>query len=145
MLGNLFGVIISTVFVEFVVSEQLHLPTIVDETLLIGFTFLVFLIATITLAVLGSRAYYPQPFWQSSVVDRSVDSSLRKQCHQLAKQFLLSPREEEVLNLLIRGRSGLFIQESLYLSKSTVKTHIRHIYTKIGVSSRQQLLDKVRF
>lgn len=43
--------------------------------------------------------------------------------------------------MLLLGRSGPYISEDLYLSKSTVKTHIRHIYDKTGVSSRQQLID----
>lgn len=59
----------------------------------------------------------------------------------IAERFSLTPREEEILGMLLLGRSGPYISEDLYLSKSTVKTHIRHIYDKTGVSSRQQLID----
>lgn len=50
-------------------------------------------------------------------------------------------REEEVLAMLGKGRSAPFIADSLFISKGTVKTHTRHIYDKMGVHSKQELLD----
>lgn len=55
----------------------------------------------------------------------------------------LSPREREVATLLARGRSLPFIQEELYISAGTAQTHARHIYKKMGVHSRQELIDCV--
>lgn len=55
----------------------------------------------------------------------------------------LSPREREVASLLARGRSLPFIQEELYISAGTAQTHARHIYKKMGVHSRQELIDRV--
>ena len=69
-------------------------------------------------------------------------SDLAQATGEIARRFSLTPREEEILGMLLQGRSGPYIAEDLYLSKSTVKTHIRHIYDKIGISSRQQLIDK---
>jgi HD-GYP domain-containing protein (c-di-GMP phosphodiesterase class II) len=48
----------------------------------------------------------------------------------------LTGREVEVLRLLARGRSSRSIAASLVLSEQTVNHHVRHIYTKIGVSTR---------
>jgi len=48
----------------------------------------------------------------------------------------LSPREVEVLSLLVRGMSNRQIAAQLFVSVRTVGSHIEHIYTKIGVSSR---------
>lgn len=53
----------------------------------------------------------------------------------------LSPREREILGLISKGRDVPYIEQELVLSKSTVKTHIRHIYEKCEVSSRQALID----
>jgi DNA-binding CsgD family transcriptional regulator len=55
--------------------------------------------------------------------------------------FGLTQREREVLRLLIAGRSSRRIQEELFISESTANTHIRHIYGKVGIHSRQELLD----
>jgi DNA-binding NarL/FixJ family response regulator len=48
----------------------------------------------------------------------------------------LSEREAEVLALLIDGSSNREIAEDLYLSVNTVKTHLKAIYRKLGVSNR---------
>ena len=64
-------------------------------------------------------------------------------CQALAAIYGLSPRETEVLELVVQGRSYAVVQEELCLSGSTVKTHMSHIYTKTGATGRQALLDLV--
>lgn len=55
----------------------------------------------------------------------------------------LSQRETEVLLLFAQGRSANWIADELYISNSTVRTHLRNAYTKLGVHSRQELLNVV--
>lgn len=62
-------------------------------------------------------------------------------CDMLVKRYALTPRESDVLPLLLQGRTISRIQEALYISAGTVSTHIRHIYQKTGVADRQGLLD----
>jgi DNA-binding NarL/FixJ family response regulator len=50
----------------------------------------------------------------------------------------LTDREREVLELLADGRSTRQIAEQLYLGEETVKTHLGHIYQKLGVGDRVQ-------
>ena len=61
----------------------------------------------------------------------------------LAGRYGLTPREAEVLPLIIKGRTIARIQEELHISQGTVSTHTRHIYQKMGVRNRQGLLDMV--
>ena len=56
------------------------------------------------------------------------------------KQYNISPREQEVLLLLLQGKSNNEIGETLYVSRNTIKTHIRNIYTKLGVNNRYELI-----
>lgn len=70
-------------------------------------------------------------------------SPLAHVCACLSEEHLLTAREQEVLILLASGRNVPHIRQALYLSESTVKTHVRHIYAKMGVHSRQELLDEV--
>jgi len=51
----------------------------------------------------------------------------------------LSPREREVYELLTQGRSNKDIARSLFISESTTKVHVRHIYEKLGVHTRAEL------
>lgn len=60
-------------------------------------------------------------------------------CQQLAKQFTLSTRESEVLGLLAQGKTRAEISNDLTLSEETIKTHMRHLYQKLGVHSRKEL------
>jgi DNA-binding NarL/FixJ family response regulator len=59
--------------------------------------------------------------------------------HRVAGPELLTPREAEVLELLHSGRSNAEIAAVLHISIETVRTHARHVYRKLGVSSRRQL------
>jgi DNA-binding NarL/FixJ family response regulator len=49
---------------------------------------------------------------------------------------LLSPREREVLVLVAEGRSNPEIAKALYIGEATVKTHLLHVFEKLGVSDR---------
>lgn len=62
-------------------------------------------------------------------------------CALIVDRYGLSPRESDVLPLLLEGRTISRIQEALYISAGTVSTHIRHIYQKTGVDNRQELID----
>ena len=44
---------------------------------------------------------------------------------------------------LARGRSQAYIRDALFLSKNTVATHTRRLYAKLGVHSKQELIDLV--
>lgn len=55
----------------------------------------------------------------------------------------LTAREAEIFALLAQGRNGAHIQRQLGVSYNTVKTHVAHIYTKLGVHSHQELIDLV--
>jgi DNA-binding NarL/FixJ family response regulator len=51
----------------------------------------------------------------------------------------LSPREHEVLVELAKGRSNAEIGGALFMSEATVKSHVTHLFTKLGRTNRVQL------
>ncbi|MDR2106617.1 MAG: LuxR C-terminal-related transcriptional regulator [Coriobacteriales bacterium] len=67
----------------------------------------------------------------------------RECCAQIAQAADFTPRETDVLLLLGQGRSIANISSSLFISENTAKSHIRSIYRKLGVHSKQELIDLV--
>ena len=70
----------------------------------------------------------------------AVASAIKARCTAVAREHGLSPRERDVLCLMAQGKNGSSIQEELGIAASTVKTHTQHIYTKLGVGDRQELM-----
>ncbi|MFQ9179510.1 MAG: response regulator transcription factor [Eggerthella lenta] len=61
----------------------------------------------------------------------------------MANTYLLSRRETEIMFFLAKGHNAAYIQEKLYISEGTAKTHIRHVYKKTNVHSQQELMRLV--
>lgn len=64
-------------------------------------------------------------------------------CRAIGCRHGLTKRETEVLGLLARGRDVAFICEELYLARNTVKGYSKRIYAKLGVHSKQEVIDLV--
>ncbi len=79
---------------------------------------------------------------QSATVARQADP-LRERCAALSDSYGLTPREREILEMLVRGRSKVHIAEAFLISENTVRGHVKHIYAKLDVHGKQELLDKV--
>lgn len=67
----------------------------------------------------------------------------RERCDAVMRQYDLSQREMEVFLCLAKGRNAEYIQQKLFISGNTAKTHIAHIYRKMGINSQQRLIDMV--
>lgn len=60
------------------------------------------------------------------------------------KKLSLTTREYEVLQLLTQGHSNAEIAENLFLSLSTVKTHVSNLFDKMEVKNRIQAVEKAK-
>lgn len=61
----------------------------------------------------------------------------------MAQSPQLSNREQEVVQLLLKGKSNKMIAASLGVSERTVEFHLNNVYTKFGVASRMELVLKL--
>lgn len=73
----------------------------------------------------------------------SVDETLDDRCASLAERCRLTEREGEILGFLARGRTKAYIAGVLFVSENTVRSHVRNIYAKLDVHTRQELIDLV--
>jgi DNA-binding CsgD family transcriptional regulator len=91
------------------------------------------------------------PFEPDRLLEKDLDIPVphhkighwKARCMLICTQYKLSPRETEVFNLLARGHGTEFIQNKLFISSHTVKTHAYSIYKKLDVSSREELISLV--
>lgn len=77
-----------------------------------------------------------------SVLSPSIASKLMTRVRR--PETSLSPREIEVLTLVAAGRSNREIGKELFLSETTVKSHLVHIFGKLGVKSRTSAVARAR-
>lgn len=66
-----------------------------------------------------------------------------KRCRIVGAHYGLTERETQVMHLFATGRTAARVQEELVISAGTVNSHAMHIYQKMGVHSRQELVELV--
>jgi DNA-binding CsgD family transcriptional regulator len=75
---------------------------------------------------------------------RRTDEFTREQPMGVAEAFKLTAAEAKVLQSLCQGDTAQEAAQRTGVSVETIRTHIRRIYQKVGVNSREALLTKVR-
>ncbi|WP_294419473.1 helix-turn-helix transcriptional regulator [uncultured Senegalimassilia sp.] len=93
-----------------------------------------------------SSAGVPVPFLPDSASSQSGQvpiDPVSAPCDTIARTYRLTAREREVLGLIAHGRNMPFMEQELVISRNTLKMHIRHIYTKLDVHSKQEIIDMV--
>jgi LuxR family maltose regulon positive regulatory protein len=79
-----------------------------------------------------------------------VADSQRARQDRLAPTFrvqalqALSPRETDILTLIAGGLSNKEIARSLYIGPETVKSHLKSVFTKLGVERRAQAVSRAQ-
>lgn len=92
------------------------------------------------LAAAGSIAYlvhrYRHPPQATTLAIRELET-----LEPVFERYKISKREREILLLVLQGKTNHQIEEILFISLETVKTHLYKIYKKLGVKSRLQLIS----
>ena len=110
------------------------------------------LVVAATFVVLDERSL--DSTWGVSLVKDPRDGSdspdpaaqkeaLALACSRVAQRYGLTQREGEVLLLLAQQKSAADIEQELLVANGTAKAHIRHVYQKLGIHSREELYEAV--
>lgn len=102
--------------------------------------FLVILASTFLLNERNLTALSPVD-GQGSVGDTLAIDKTRSRCDAFALKHGLSDRQRDILILLAQGRGRTYAARELGISENTVRTHITNLYTKLGIHSKDELLD----
>ena len=82
----------------------------------------------------------------SSTEDEAAEAQVQRENYvgAVAAQFSLTEREREILAHVVEGHSSSHVARALFISESTVRGHMHHIYQKLGVASRDELVALLR-
>ena len=108
----------------------------------IGFIAVIFTVLGIWLALKLSK-----PKIETVVVEKEVYVARNENFilnTSLISQLELSKRELEILSLLAQGHSNQEIAAKLFVSLSTIKTHIQNLFEKLDVKRRIQAVEKAK-
>jgi two-component system, NarL family, response regulator LiaR len=116
---------------------------IVDHSfeIYIGFIAVIFTALGIWLALKLSKPKIETVVVEKEVYVRTENFVLNT---SLLARLELSKRELEILGLLAQGHSNQEIAAALFISLSTVKTHIQNLFEKLEVKRRTQAVDKAK-
>ncbi len=91
----------------------------------------------------NSQSYLTDATDQELVVkEASAQPQARKSATQTQEKPNLTGRQMEILALIVDGKSNAEIAECLYISRDTVKTHVRHILERLSITDRTQAAVK---
>ncbi len=76
-------------------------------------------------------------------VAERLGDALEVRCGVLAQTYGFTPREAEILVYLGQGRTARAVSEKLVVSENTVKYHIKSIYQKLDVHTRDEVIDLI--
>ena len=114
------------------------------ESPAIAVTVLAYVVTVTVVLALNDSAFAQRRIFADLDVAAPVPAvfeSLDAGCERLGAECGLTVREVEVLQMLVKGRSKSYIAETLFISENTVRSHSKHIYQKLGVHSKQEVLD----
>lgn len=99
------------------------------------------LIIVVESSVFGSMRSNGERVEGVEMKEDDFEEFMKRRSAELAAEFGLTPREEEIASLMGYGYSYAHIAELLVVSESTVRTHARNMYKKTGASSRKDVLE----
>lgn len=68
---------------------------------------------------------------------------LAERCAEVSREYRLTNREQQILLLLAQQKTISAIEHELFVANGTVKAHVRHIYRKLDIHSREELFQKL--
>ena len=130
--GIILSVNVSSIFIGYLLGEQLLIQENYEITTGLFASAIIFL------------AFLIMP-WLKDFSEKETTASprLNIQLKELNLQELLTPRELEILGLVLEGHSNKKTAALIFISENTLKTHLKSIYSKLGISHKRELFSLI--
>lgn len=103
----------------------------------------VYLVAMVSTFLFKDKAFSGEEAAQPVPATAAPQAALEERCREIVEGYGLTPRESEILKYLGQGRTVRSISEKLVVSENTVKYHVKSIYQKLDVHSRDEVVDLI--
>lgn len=111
-----------------------------DLAVYAGFT--VFAVASMLVVAWLFTRYSPDSLWGLSIREEGSFGEAERLgavCDELTDRFGLTARESEILFMCLQEKRPQTIASDLLIEVSTVRTHVKHLYAKLGIHSKEEL------
>ncbi len=81
---------------------------------------------------------------QNRMKHLSLRLKTESEMNRFFEKYNISKREQEILHLIVKGKTNRDIEAELYISVKTVKNHVYNIYQKLGVNTRLELIHCIQ-
>lgn len=132
-IGNVAGLAVGWLVAGFAYGME----SVVSDAFTVACLGLVLVLVAASTYVFRGSGFLASP----TVIEKTADDRYERQCVLFAERYGLTERQLDVLRLLGRGRTATTIQDKLFISESTAKTHIYNIYQKVGIHTQRELMD----
>lgn len=126
-------IIFSVIFVSFLIAINIDLNKInyIKNITYIGFSIFILFFSLIFL-IIGLTTFSKLP---------KLSKYLNELNPQIIKKYNISKKEIEIIKQLVLGKTNKEISDTLFISLSTVKTHIYNIFQKTNVKKRIEIIN----
>lgn len=112
------------------------------DTVVLGLVTAAFIILAIVRAGHNLTLYLKGPETAEELAQPMLN--MAEVCAKASDEYRLTPREAEVLGELAFGHSSTYIAQVLFISNNTARSHMKNIYKKLGVGSREEVIELLR-
>lgn len=139
-IGSLMGVGVGFFFAETMGSGTMALMALALAAIYLSSIAIMFILKDRPLPALSRNATDEEdaaPAEPTPIREDRVQAT----CAALAQRAGLTPREADILGCLAQGRNTQYMAEKFCVSENTVKSHVRNVYRKLDVHSKQDIID----
>lgn len=128
---------------EEIVCHVLPDPTLAQSCLSIACVVLLIVCVSVSLHSKSLTGMMRHEFNDESIDEPTAKEARKERLTEFAESKGLGAREQEALALLLQGCSASEVADKMFIANGTAKAHIRHIYQKLEVSTRDDLFREV--
>ena len=102
---------------------------------------LIYLLSIVVVIVARYQIWQRNKAFDPMAAKSKAPETISEKCSKLSRVYRLTERESQIFEYMAHGRSARYIAGELYISENTVRTYQKSLYKKLGIHTKQELID----